>query len=789
DGNTSTITGIPYPVYDVYVYGSSDTGNDIGRGWNTNINGTLFSSAPGEWEGPVSEATFFDNTNYVDGSTGANNPTYFFAESLSGDLTISGLRQTIDGLDTRGAVSGFQIVESTGNPQVLTLEINTDTGAGSIKNTTGNPIDLDFYEITSDPSASLNFAGWNSIQDNGQNGYPQGDGSGNGWEELGNPGELGDDLLAEFYLDGNSTLADGASIALGTIYKTATGVQDDIGFRYTDLNTFTRDGLIEFVTGGMTLFDANVDMTVNNDDIPDFVTALLNLADWQALHPGLDPLLYLDGDGNGFVNNDDIPSFVAALLDPPFLTGSSSAVPEPSSLALLLATCGGVALSVRRKKVAHRRRKKGAIKMDLTRCLPAIIAVVFVSTTALADVTNDRVYQMGEDGLEGAVPGAIVGSGHSFPDTGTLDSGETGDPTGSFIDLDLAGDPRYVDVSTLGSGRTGIGIQFDGTDDNLNGVPLNRPDELSSLPCCGSYPFDYTGILGHGSQGWVYPAASALGSSGSPTTFQSILADTELTGGPAINDVGQWTQINSNHADGVSNGVAPMPATVDVAAGDTWYHFMHHNNPTGGDNFQSVLYIDGIAVSANLDPIPTTGVANQLGQVVIGAAEVNGDGLTPAYGNHFTGAVDDVNMYVFGDNGTNYGTFDLFADNEWIATEITNTVTGGMLVAGDTDKDGDVDDVDVDLFVAGWRSEKILPGAHGDVMAGDWLTWNDGDFDHNGTTNFTDWFMLRANHPNGPSLNLGALLAAAAVPEPSSIVLVLGGMAGLGLVARSRRAA
>ncbi len=43
----------------------------------------------------------------------------------------------------------------------------------------------------------------------------------------------------------------------------------------------------------MTLFDANVDAnvdgTVNNGDIPDFVTALLNVADWQTLHPGLDP--------------------------------------------------------------------------------------------------------------------------------------------------------------------------------------------------------------------------------------------------------------------------------------------------------------------------------------------------------------------------------------------------------------------------------------------------------------------------------------------------------------------
>ena len=102
----------------------------------------------------------------------------------------------------------------------------------------------------------------------------------------------------------------------------------------------------------MTLFDANVDGTVNNDDIPDFVTALLNLADWETLHPGLDPLDYLDGDLSSVVNNDDIPSFVAALLDPPFLTEPSSAVPEPGSGLLLVLCAVGVCARCRHQLFA-----------------------------------------------------------------------------------------------------------------------------------------------------------------------------------------------------------------------------------------------------------------------------------------------------------------------------------------------------------------------------------------------------------------------------------------------------
>ncbi|MGI9457057.1 MAG: hypothetical protein ACR2NU_10870, partial [Aeoliella sp.] len=77
------------------------------------------------------------------------------------------------------------------------------------------------------------------------------------------------------------------------------GTSDEfIGARITQDSTVF-DGITSFLPHrSQTLFDANVDGRVNNDDIPDFVVMLLSVADWEALHPGENFLLYADGDLN-----------------------------------------------------------------------------------------------------------------------------------------------------------------------------------------------------------------------------------------------------------------------------------------------------------------------------------------------------------------------------------------------------------------------------------------------------------------------------------------------------------
>ena len=781
-GSLSTITNIPYDLYDVYIYGSSDAGNG-GRGWAVTVNGTQHTSAGGVFGADVTaNGSFFDGT-YVNGDSGAENPSYVFASAQSGDLTILGLRTSVDGLDSRGAVSGFQIVEVTGAPPVLILEINTDTGVGIVKNTTGGDIDFDFYEITSDPSASLNLAGWNSIQETGQNGFPKGDGSGNGWEKLGGA-NLGNDLLAEQFLNGESSLADGESFSLGNIFDTSSGVEEDIKFQYTDLNTFTRSGLVKFVTGtdpGDFDGDGNVDGN-------DFLT-------WQ----------------RGAHSTSDLNDWKANFGGGGSLSASTS-VPEPSSLLLLLLAVGATLTTVRRHQQG--RQQQGGpfmfrFRRSLVHATMGCLALAWLASQSLvgyAVVFNDREYSFGEDPLETAAQGATVG-GNSVAANTSLDSaGTTG--TGTFLDLTQSGGATYQDVDAIGGlNRPGanngdFGVRFDGVNDRLTGVPLNRPDELKDI-LTGGYSIDYTDITTRGLQAWVYPDQAALDAG----TYQSIVFDTIFSGGPAINEQGQWTQINSFHGD-AANGIGQVPATVDVPAGNTWYHVMHHNFANGvagspkivpgsgaAQPFTSVLYVDGIAVSANNDNINIGGdgdFAVPVGFLVVGAAELDtdNDNTIEGFGNFFTGVVDDLDMYVYG--GT-FGEFNLVKDNEWIQQEIVSTVPGGVLKAGDVNRDGSVSgdgtgpaaSDDVTALINGWRREKVIAGAHSSVAVGDWETWTWGDLNSDGTVDFSDWYLLRESHPNGGLLDLGGLLEAHSVPEPTSILLMLASvLGGLGCVRR-----
>src|SRR5690606_5516987 len=90
-------------------------------------------------------------------------------------------------------------------------------------------IDLDYYEITSESgSLDLSGSGWNSLQNPSLNtpAFPSGDGTGNGWEELGN---LDDTIVAEFYLKGATEMASGTSVSLGNLFD---GGTEDLAFRY-----------------------------------------------------------------------------------------------------------------------------------------------------------------------------------------------------------------------------------------------------------------------------------------------------------------------------------------------------------------------------------------------------------------------------------------------------------------------------------------------------------------------------------------------------------------------------
>ncbi len=448
-----------------------------------------------------------------------------------------------------------------------------------------------------------------------------------------------------------------------------------------------------------------------------------------------------------------------------------------------------------------------------------LLLAVWLVSPAAATVSNDRDYRFGGTGSVDTSLGAIVGEGNpvGYLFSGTVfTADETGPPAGAapdiggFIDLIVPGASNlshsgatYTDTSARPLGVAGgFGVQFDGTDDVLSNLALDIPSEFASrLPPPSTYPIEYAGISTRGLQMWVRPDSAALPGGANAGTRQTIIQDTVGSGGIAITADGHWSQIFD-----VEFEDSDFPALVPVV-GDTWVHAMHHfytdgdaGSPAfvsgGNAGFYGVVYIDGVAVSATNDsPDPGDYTAgDRVGLLTVGAAEIadqNGDPMTAEYGEFFDGTIDDLEMYVFGDNtgagGQDYGTFDLFSDNEWIANEIATTVPGGILALGDVNKDGSVTIAgDVPAFVAGWMSQNLLEGWGGKTMTvGDWNTWGQGDMNLDGAVNLLDWAIINSANPA-----LGAAIsdALSAVPEPSSAILIGMALLGMGSVRRQRLA-
>ena len=140
--------------------------------------------------------------------------------------------------------------------------------------------------------------------------------------------------------------------------------------------------------------------------------------------------------------------------------------------------------------------------------------------------------------------------------------------------------------------------------------------------------------------------------------------------------------------------------------------------------------------------------------------------------------MDDLELYVAGvsnNTKTNYGTFNLGTDNEYIASL--------GLTEGDLNNDDIVNDSDVAIFVDNFRRQQLLSNRR----TGDLNSRMFGDFDYDGFVGILDWDFIRDNHIDGASLNLGALLAESGVPEPATGPLFLMGMLAAGSCRRRLR--
>jgi hypothetical protein len=210
-----------------------------------------------------------------------------------------------------GYIDNVDVQITNAANELLFLEVNTTTGQVAIKNQTGDPFRIDYYEIISpggstngdfngngtvdaadyvvwrrnlnqpvtlpnDPTpgtvdtndynvwranfgasaGSLNPTAWNSLQEQNLPGFPAGNGTGNGWEEA-DSSSAG--VLSELYLTGNSNVANAAMIPLGAAFNA--GSPQNLVFRYgvvpdNGAGGFTgpghiTQGFVRYVTSGI----------------------------------------------------------------------------------------------------------------------------------------------------------------------------------------------------------------------------------------------------------------------------------------------------------------------------------------------------------------------------------------------------------------------------------------------------------------------------------------------------------------------------------------------------------
>lgn len=125
--------------------------------------------------------------------------------------------------------------------QTMLLDVNTDTGAVSIRNSSGVDFDITYYEVTS-ANGNLDVGSWVSFDD-GEGGDPVG----TGWDEVGFPSA---NVVGELRLTGSLPIpGDGTTFGLGNAFNTATVPGDrDLSFFFAQPDGSLVRGLVNYIS-------------------------------------------------------------------------------------------------------------------------------------------------------------------------------------------------------------------------------------------------------------------------------------------------------------------------------------------------------------------------------------------------------------------------------------------------------------------------------------------------------------------------------------------------------------
>ncbi len=757
------ITGlIPNTLYDLVLHATSNStfdgflGDNRGSiftvgGTSKNSTGTNVGLGDAFVEGQT-HATFLNVTSNGSGEIDVDIHGYTGAGSGTGGP---------DSDFTNAFLNGFQIdLPSAG---AFELTVNTVTGNATLTNNTLGALDIDFYQISS-ASGALNPGGWNSLEDQDFEGGGGASGNGDGWEELGssnldgdfdldgdvdgmdflawqrgdspNNGSAGelvdwkanygasggtgnDQLIAEAYLLGSSTIAQSQVISLGNAFNTnvfGSGVDGDLQFTYQLDNGSVIPGTVSYVTS------------------------------LSATRPVPEPT--------------SLSLAFLAWLGAAELAGRRSRARHP--------------VQIRHGKGIH-----AACVAVIVWVVGGSSVVASVTLDRDYTLGDDSV----EDAANAVGGVVGTGPANPHPGNATLDSkgvSSTGNfqdliQAGGPVYVDVGSGGLNRPGAALGS----WGVQFDGSDDRLRGSNA----DCSSFGCQGGLgfpgdptpqnPYDnYAQIFTRGIQLWAYPTNSGS------AARQDLINDTYQFG-LHITDNNNWGMTWGSDFGG---NIGREVESNEAVTYNDWTHVMQHSYGSGGSvlvingiivttsGFNGTEFYHQQNQNANLD-ITVSSNLDTNGGFYTGTLDaikiyVAGDNTE----------VDPISPVTR--PGQDYGTFNIGTDNDYIAglSLQPGDATGDGNVEGDGTGDPNIDDVA--FFIDHWGDEQEF----GDIVLGDLNSrQNQADFNFDGVTDLLDWHILRTNHPTPASLNLGQLLASANVPEPSSVVLLLLGTVGVGL--------
>jgi hypothetical protein len=137
---------------------------------------------------------------------------------------------------------------------LLSLSVNTNSGAVTLTNNATTALVADFYRVTSEENA-LSVAGWNSLDDQNYDavdgpdgGSVAGDSPTEGWDQGG--GADAGQLLEYFLGETGSTIGPGEMLSLGNAYNPAVGgASSDLQFSLGLLNGFEINASVTYVSG------------------------------------------------------------------------------------------------------------------------------------------------------------------------------------------------------------------------------------------------------------------------------------------------------------------------------------------------------------------------------------------------------------------------------------------------------------------------------------------------------------------------------------------------------------